>query len=163
MQMLLTWSTYLDMVCQWAPMLLMIQSDQIGWWAIGGFSETLFCFVNSDASECRHPKSQFSGSKVIVSGQKMGTSLSSRHGRSFVQTHILGSQKRLLICSKNTFWGARNGSILGSRNEPILGPEMGPSLLILNWGPIYGPKNGPISGPQNEPISGPPKCVFLSK
>ena len=54
------------------------------------------------------------------------------------------------------------GSFWGPEMDPFLGPEMCPSLLILNWGPIYGPKNGPISGPQNGPISGPPKCVFLA-
>ena len=79
--------------------------------------------MNSDASECRHPKSQFSGSKVIVSGQKMGTSLSSRHGHSFVQKHILGSQKKASYLLKKTHFG---------------GPEMGPF-----WGPEMGPFLGP--------------------
>ena len=83
--------------------------------------------MNSDASECRHPKSQFSGSKVIVSGQKMGTSLSSRHGHSFVQKHILGSQKRLLICSKK--------HILGGQKWVHFGVQKWAHFWVHKWAP----------------------------
>lgn len=104
----------------------------------------------------------FAQSRHISAVPEMGTSLQ-KANIGVPNTSASDAPEMWSILKKKIFWGARNGFILGSRNGPILGPEMGPSLLILNWGPIYGPKNGPISGPQNGPISGPPKCVFLSK
>ena len=116
--------------------------------------------MNSDASECRHPKSQFSGSKVIVSGQKMGTSLSSRHGHSFVQKHILGSQKRLLICSKKHILGGQKWVHFGVQKwAHFWVHKWAPNLKLVRRGPFQDPKMGPFLDPKMDPFL-PPQFFF---
>ena len=104
----------------------------------------------------------FAQSKHISAVPEMGTSLQ-KANIGVPNTSASDAPEMWSILKKKIFGGPEMGPFWGPEMGPFLGPEMGPSLLILNWGPIYGPKNGPISGPQNGPISGPPKCVFLNK
>ena len=120
--------------------------------------------MNSDASECRHPKSQFSGSKVIVSGQKMGTSLSSRHGHSFVQKHILGSQKRLLICSKKHILGGQKWVHFGVQKwAHFWVHKWAPNLKLVRRGTFLDPKMGPFLDPKMDPFLPPKKSFFQNR